>query len=332
MAILVVCIHHLETLRMNEFFDYAGACWALSQSRDKDGVIGADLEDFYDGTVQSSRLEETPVIFVYEHQIVGWYRKAMIYRYIRHPALFLEGNICANIRDVRFLKQTMPFEGLDFGKDKAYLVIETGDTRYDALMQIIADDKGPFEVLEYAKVPYDERLKQKGAYRRGQRVTSKDKVNHLLTQCECFAEEIMNDTCTGIGTVKALAEAALAATRLDAVSVNAWYYLAMAYYQAGFVQKGLKAIDRAIRLEPDADDLLIMKGNLMVSKGCFEGALSCYEEAYRIYPEDTYYIMAGKACSCMGNPMAAENYYRKVKDTELLKTFGISLGKKKQKM
>lgn len=338
MAILAVQIQHLETLRMNEFFDYAGFCWALSRNREQDGAMGAELEDFYDGTVQSSRMEEIPVIFVYDNQIVGWYRKATIYRYIRHPALFLEGNICASIREVRCLKKTKPFDGIDFGENKSYLVIETGDVRYKTLMNMIEKDEGPFEILDYVKAPSDARWKHKTIHQnipRGKNsrtMTANDKVNQLLALCEIFAQEIMDDRCEGIGTVKALEEAAMEVVRLRAKEVNGWYYLAMAYYQAGFAKKGLKAIDRAIHLEPDADDLFAMKGNLMVSKGCFEGALSCYEEAYRLSPEDTYYIMAGKACGCMGNPMAAEHYYRKVKDTELLSTFGISLGKKKQRM
>ena len=47
MAILAVKIDNRATLRMNEFFDYAGQCWALSTDREQDGVMGAELEDFY---------------------------------------------------------------------------------------------------------------------------------------------------------------------------------------------------------------------------------------------------------------------------------------------
>ena len=50
MAILAVKIDNLATLRMNEFFDYAGHCWALSRSRDGEDAVGAELEDFYEGT------------------------------------------------------------------------------------------------------------------------------------------------------------------------------------------------------------------------------------------------------------------------------------------
>lgn len=331
MAILAVKIDDLATLRMNEFFDYAGHCWALSRNRDKDSAMGAELEDFYEGTVRSSQMEEIPVVFIHDHQIIGWYVKAMVYRYIRHPALFLEGNVCADIRDVRLLKNAEDFEGIVFGKDKNYVVIETDDTRYMGLQSLIDENRGPFEPVDYARVPTDPRVKNAGRLplKTGHKTTSKDRVNHILAICETLALDIMEDRCFGIGTVKSLGGLALEATRYDTGNVNAWYYLAMANYQLGFVRKGLKAIDRAIRLEPDADDLLVMKGNLMVSNGWLEEALRCYESAYEINPEDSYYVMAGRACACMGNPMAADQYYRKVKNRDVLKAFGISPGKKK---
>ena len=331
MAILAVKIDDPATLRMNEFFDYAGACWALSRNREADGMMGAELEDFYDGTVRSSQMEEVPVVFIYEDQVVGWYEKAMVYRYIRRPALFLEGNICAKVQDVRLLVKPETFSGLDFGKDKNYLVVESDDARYEEFVRLMKRIKGTFEPVEYSKVPVDTRSKRlmtKSKVRMGQKLTAQDKVTHLLQLCEGFAGEIMDDTCQGIGTVKALLELSQEATRYAASSVNAWYYLAMANYQLGFVKKGLKAIDRAIRLEPDADDLLVMKGNLMVSNGCLEEALKCYESAYKICPDDSYYVMAGMACKCMGNRIAEMQYYKKVKDSDILKEFGISFGKK----
>ena len=326
MAILTVKIDNLATLRMNEFFDYAGRCWALSRSREKEDAVGAELEDFYEGTVRSGHIEDIPVIFVCENQIVGWYETATIYRYIRHPSLFLEGNICAYTRNVRLLKQSIPVEGdvLDFGADRNYLVIETGDIRYVFFKTLIHGNPGPFETVDYGRVAADSRVKLFTRARRGA-----VRIEGLLKGCERLASEIMEDRCQGLGTVKALEELALEATRLSAGNVNGWYYLAMANYQLGFVRKGLKAIDRAVRLEPEADDLLAMKGNLLVSNSCFEEALRCYEDPYAINPEDGYYVMAGRACACMGNPVAAESYYRKVRDPEVLKAFEIKLNKKK---
>lgn len=331
MAILIVKIDTLATLRMNEFFDYAGYCWALSRSRESDSALAAELEDFYEGTVRSNCMEDIPVIFIYKDQVIGWYKKAGVYRYIRHPSLFLEGNIRAAARDVRLLEKPVVVKDIEFGRDKNYLVIEAGDTRYDRLKRLIDRDDGPFENVEYAKVKTDIRVRLSArvtGHKKG-RITPGDRIENLLRLCEVFAGEIMEDRCSGIGTVKGLRELALEATRYRVSNVNAWYYLAMAEYQLGFIKKGLKAIDRAIRLEPDGDDLMVMKANLLVSDGCLEEALKYYEEACEICPDDSYYIMAGKACACMGNPAAADMYYRKVKDPDILKEFGISLSKKR---
>ena len=320
MAILAVKIDDRATLRMNEFFDYAGHCWALSRSREKEDAVGAELEDFYEATVRSGHIDGVPVVFICEDLVVGWLFWSSFYRYFRHPCLFLEGNVCADTRNVRLLKHPSAIEGMEFPKKKNYLVIESGDARYLTLKTLISEGRGPFEAVDYAKTAIDSRARNIGR---------KDRIKVLLQKCETFAGEIMEDRCQGIGTVKGLAELALEVTRMAADNVNGWYYLAMAYYQLGIVRKGLKAIDKAIRLEPDGDDLLVMKGNLLVSNGCFEEALRYYEEACAINPEDSYFITAGKACACMGNPVAADSYYRKVKDPEVLKAFEVRLSKKK---
>ena len=331
MAVLIVKIDTLATLRMNEFFDYAGYCWALSRNRESDTVLAAELEDFYEGTVRSNCMDDIPVIFIYKDQVIGWYKRAEIYRYIRHPSLFLEGNIRAAVRDVRLLKKPAVAKDIEFGSDKNYLVIESGDIRYDRFKSMIDSDEGPFEDIDYAKVKTDTRIRSSSHVigRRKGRITPADRIENLLNLCEVFASEIMEDRCQGIGTVKGLKELALEATRYRVSSVNAWYYLAMADYQLGFTKKGLRAIDRAIRLEPDGDDLMVMKANLLVSDGCLEEALKYYDEACEIFPDDSYYIMAGRACACMGNSAAADMYYRKVKDSDILKAFGISLSKKR---
>ena len=56
MAILVVRIEDDSTLLMNEFFDYNGVCYGLTRSREKNDEICINLEDFYEGTVQSECL------------------------------------------------------------------------------------------------------------------------------------------------------------------------------------------------------------------------------------------------------------------------------------
>lgn len=333
MAILAVKIDDLATLRMNEFFDYSGCCWALSRSRSENRAEAAELEDFYEGTVQSSHIANVPVLFIYEDKIVGWYETADVYRYLRHPSLFLEGNICTKTQNARLLQHpvNIPTAKIDFGPDRHYLVIEMGDERYEPLKVFTQAGKGRFEVIDYARAPVDARLKNSGQTLRGSggKLTNQGRAALLLMQCEALAREIMEDRCPGIGTVKGFFELAQNVTRCDSKNVNGWYYLAMANYQLGFARKGLKAIERALRLEPDGDDLLVMKGNLLVSNSCFEEALRCYEEAYDINPDESYHIMAGKACMCMGNPAAAEQYYRQVKEPELLGKFEITLNRRK---
>ena len=66
MAILVVRIEDDSTLLMNEFFDYNGMCYGLTRSREKNDEICINLEDFYEGTVQSECLTDVPVFFVQE--------------------------------------------------------------------------------------------------------------------------------------------------------------------------------------------------------------------------------------------------------------------------
>ena len=66
MAILVVRIEDDSTLLMNEFFDYNGVCYGLTRSREKNDEICINLEDFYEGTVQSECLTDVPVFFVQE--------------------------------------------------------------------------------------------------------------------------------------------------------------------------------------------------------------------------------------------------------------------------
>ncbi len=331
MAILLIRIDNPATLRMNEFFDYNGYCWALSRRRDEEGAIGAELEDFYDATIRSSSLSDIPVIFTTDEGIVGWYKTAKVYRYIRHPALFLEGNVRAVVGDTRLLKDAITFESLGwyqipYSQEKNYLVVEHLDILYDQLMAMIAKDDRPWFAVDYNHAKVDNRLKSIGSLRsikRTGQITAQDKVEYYLGICQMFATEIMEDRCVGIGTVKALYQAAFEATRMMAGSVDSWYYLAFACDQLGFSKKGLKAVDKALRLEPQGDDLLVLKGNLLVGIGCFEEALACYEAAYAITKDDAYQVMAGRACACMGNPIAARQYYKRVKDPEVLAAYSI---------
>ena len=82
MAILVVRIEDASTLLMNEFFDYNGRCYALTRSRKENTDVCINLEDFYEGTVQSESLEDIPVVFVKAQDggwaVIGYYKRAEV--------------------------------------------------------------------------------------------------------------------------------------------------------------------------------------------------------------------------------------------------------------
>ena len=66
MAIMAVKVENTETLKMNEFFDYNGRCWAISRSRTQGKPVAAELEDFYECTIFTEQLEDVPVVFLAE--------------------------------------------------------------------------------------------------------------------------------------------------------------------------------------------------------------------------------------------------------------------------
>ena len=91
MAILVVRIEDASTLLMNEFFDYNGRCYALTRSRKENTDVCINLEDFYEGTVQSESLEDIPVVFVKAQDggwaVIGYYKRAEVRKKIMRPSL-----------------------------------------------------------------------------------------------------------------------------------------------------------------------------------------------------------------------------------------------------
>ncbi len=331
MAIMVVYIEDDRTLRMNEFFDYNGWCWALSRSRHSDGAQCAELEDFYDCTVQSRHIDDIPVLFVWDGKAAGWYNKARVYRNLHKVALFLGGNIRARTSDAVLLKQPVPLNMvLSEGGGKSYIVFEEDDSRYDQLMAFMKKHASEKEPIAYAQV--NARMGQEETRRFGpsnadrkKYLNKEEKIQGYLAICHTLAEKLLADECEGIRPVKQFYETAKKAVRLDASCIDGWYYLAMASEQLGFIHEGLKAIERALKQEPEGDDLLAMKGNLLTDAGQFEAALNCYEAAWKAGGDDNYLIMAGRACEFIGNMDAAYKYYQKVPDKDLLDAYGVSL-------
>lgn len=331
MAIMVVYIEDIRTLRMNEFFDYNGWCWALSRSRHSEGALCAELEDFYECTVQSRSIDDVPVIFVKEGEAVGWYARARVYRNLHKPALFLEGNIQARTSDAVLLARPVPLDmDIPEGGGKSYIVCEEDDSRYGYLMDFMKaheKEKVPIACAQVnAKLGQEETRRFRASHAdRKKYLNKEEKLREDLALCRFLAETLMTDACEGIGSVKLFYETAKKIVRSDGSQVDGWYYLAMASEQLGFIREGLKAIERALKQEPEGDDLLAMKGNLLTDAGRFEAALECYEKAWKAGGDDEYLVMAGKACEFIGDVDAAYKYYERVPDKELLDAYGVSL-------
>ncbi|MBB5263896.1 hypothetical protein HNP82_001001 [Catenibacillus scindens] len=354
MAIMVVKIEDKSSLKMNEFFDYNGQCWALSRSRSQTLATGAMLEDFYECTVLTDWVEDIPVIFLCQDEaraafkICGWYRRAKIYRKVRHPSIFLEGNICARAVDAVMLKDgrwrsllpCMPSGGSIFD-GKLYYVIEDDVPGYEELEKLVGvsgespvalEDMAP---VRYAFVPsYEDkgRIRREAAALLGgpkSRPTAKAMAQAqyvcCIRECEKYAGRLMNDQCQGISDLKTLKEYGRMASVFSPGQADGYYYEAMANEQLGFVKDGLKVIAKAIAIEPDGADLLALKANLLAAFGKFEEAARLYQESFDISGDESYLLMKGHTFSMMGNMEQAYKAYTQIKDRSILKEAGINL-------
>ncbi len=291
MAVMAVRVEDLATLKMNEFFDYDGTCYGVSRSRALDQALCAELEDFYQGTVRSEKMEKVPVFFIYEGKIVGWYRQAVIYRYIRRVSLFLEGNIEARTRDALLLPEELFMDAPEIiFNDMGYAVIEDDDLRCGALLKKL-NYRGKSVEIRYDFV--DIFMDKAPLNKISRTIKDKKKVNkaceeYCLLECQKLAADIMDGRCEDLRPMKLLLAYSELAVTYQRQSVDGYYYQAMACHQLGFIKQGLKAIEKAIAIEPDGDDLLVLKGNLLVSYQQLGEAIRMYEEAYEIHPLEEY--------------------------------------------
>ena len=326
MAVLAVKIENEASLMMNEFFDYHGECWALTRQRNDRSAVCISLEDFYECTVRTEWIEDVPVVFIFEGKIIGWYRHARVYRHLQIISAFLEGNICARALHARLLaagdRIVFDVPGLE---EKMYQVIEEDDVLYDRLMAVIDDEQRHFIEIRYDMVTgfySGDRVRMAGSGKDG---SVKHMRDYCIEKCESIAEKMMNDRCSDIREPKTMYQYASQAVKLDGRSVDGLYYLAMACEQLGFVREGFKAIEKALKLEPDGDDLLALKGHLLFAEKKYEEAAGYYQEAYDIQPMDGYLLCVGQAWFAMGNVDKAYKAYQQVKDKKILSDCGINL-------
>lgn len=318
MAILVIKIEDPSTLRMNEFFDYDGRCYGLSRSRMQNGEKCINLEDFYDGTVRSEEIRHVPVVFVMKREeqfyVAGWYREAAVCRNICRPSFFMEGNVIADARDAWLLPEDAWTYALDcrFGRNQ-YEVIEMDDSRYQPLWAWLTSYSGKNAFLRYALVDISIDGKARRDY------------DFCIEKCTGLAQRLMADNCQDIRDIRELEAYAQQACILNRRSADGYYYLAMAAHQLGQVKKGIKAIGKALNLEPEAPDILAMKGNLLVSMGYIEEAARLFHEAWLAEGDEDYLILEGRAWMFKGQMDRAIQCFRKVSNKQALQEAGINL-------
>lgn len=318
MAILVVRIEDDSTLLMNEFFDYNGMCYGLTRSREKNDEICINLEDFYEGTVQSECLSDIPVFFVQERGgswcVIGWYRRAHVRKRILRPSLFLEGNIRADVRDVWLLQEenrTTTFAA-HFG-ERYYEVVEEDDARYQPLLKVMDGSSGQNALLRYDCV--DIFLQS----------TIRNDYSACLRECERLALALMREECENLGDIKRLEVCGRQAAILNGREADGYYYEAMADEQLGRTRQGMKAIEKALRIEPEAADLMAVKGQLLVGMNRNEAAAQWFHKAWSESGDDDYLLLEGRAWLLDGQPDNALVCFKKIEDPMILDAAGINL-------
>ena len=282
-AVLVVQIEQIESLALNEFFDYNGFCYALTCKRNHMDEIAIDLEDFYEATVGTSKLEGIDVYFVKQNQgrlfLFGWYQNATVYRRIKHPSLFLEGNVIVRASDVVFMDA--PLEILEFAwyvGSQVYEVIEKEDVRYERLCGVRASYKGKnrFQRFPYLHIVLEKQWTKS--------------FENCILHCEALAASIMEDSCGGIEELAELKAYAKAAAQMNPLDADGFYYLAMACYQLGFLKEAMKAVEKALRLEPEASEIIAQKAAILVSMGYMDAAKELFQRAYELSGDESYLV------------------------------------------
>lgn len=318
MAILVVRIEDNAVLSMNEFFDYNGTCYGLTRPRDESSEICMNLEDFYEGTVQSECLKGIPVVFVEEREgswyIVGWYKKAEVRKKILRPSLFLEGNIRADIRDAWLVpegERTRTFTA-HFG-ERYYEVVEEDDARYQPLLEMIENPGGQNSLLKYDCVD----IFLQSTIRQG--------YAECLRECERLASALMGEECADIRDIKRLEVCGHQASILNSREADGYYYEAMADEQLGRGRQGMKAIEKALRIEPDGADIMALKGQLLVGMGKAEAAAQWFHRAWIESGDEDYLLLEGRALLLAEQPDDALECFRKISDRGILDAAGINL-------
>lgn len=318
MAILLVKIENENSLAFNEFYDYSGCCYASTRPRENPNDKVIDMTSFYEATIKTSHLRDVPVVFASvendDATIIGWYKKAEVFAKMQTLSFFLEGNIKAYATDAVWIPVGDQDRKLRwFGKEQLYEVIEEEDARFAPLTELIECYKGENQMLRYhtASVFTDAKL-------------MKDAKSCKMA-CEQWASVVMEEKCRDIRDIKTLEAYAKKLCEKERKSPDGYYYLAFACYHLGFVKEGLKQINKALQLEPDASDLIALKGMLLVSKGYAGDGALLLQEAYEKSHDEAYLLTEGRAFMLAGKVDNAYDCFKKIEDESLLEEMGIKL-------
>lgn len=310
MAILLVKIEDVHSLAFNEFFDYCGACYASTRSRESTEEHAIDMADFFDAAVNTETLSAVPVVFVAEEKgtvsILGWYRKAEIYSEIQVLSFFLEGNIRAEAGDCVWLPSEAKTPSLRWAAGaQLYEVIEEEDARFRTLQEFMESYAGENQMLRYHTAPYLTELR-----------VMKDPAA-LRDACAEWAGLVAAEKCQDIRDLKTLEIYARRLAEIDRGDSDGYYYLALADYHLGFTKDGIKQINKALRLEPEASDLIALKGLLLVSRGYAADGAALLHEAFAKSGYELYHFMEGRAYMMAGKLDLAYDCFKQIKEESL---------------
>ena len=315
-AILAVKVEDPRSLKLNEFFDYDGKCYGLTRSRALTDTVCIDLADFYEGTVRSEVMRAVPVVFICEDEkdaICGWYREADVLRDIRRPSLFLEGNVVCRSAQALLLpeKEWMP-SSVTF-TDRLYQVIEEGDMTYALTKAMMDSYSGENECLRGDHI----RISPDASCRRS--------YDACIDRCADLALQLMDDKCESIRDIRSLEVYARQAAALAPRQADGHYYLAMALYQLGKAKAAMKSAEKALAIEPDAADIIALKGNILVSLGYTDEGAAHLHEAFQISADEDYLLQEGRIYMFAGRMDKAVACLKKISDPAILEEAGIKL-------
>ncbi len=318
MAYLLIKIEDTASLALNEFFDYNGRCYALAGSRSGDEGDSFRMEEFYEASRDTEELEDIPVFFAAgddrEPVILGWYRRAKISKKVKNLSLFLQGNVEADAQEAVLLPEENWTVRIRWqAPGQTHEVVEEEDMRYAILQKLLQKEPEENAFLRYAKAAV--RLEPK-------LVSQPEKC---LEYCGQLARVLLDNQCQDISEIKLLEQYAAKMKAKCPKNPDGYYYHALACCHLGFFRDGMKSIQKAIQLEPEAADLQALKGMLLAEKGYYQDSAACLHEAYEKNREEEYLLLEGRVFSFAGQMDRAYECFAVVQDQTLLADAGIHL-------